>query len=64
MQSPDMQQLLHSHPPESNLSPIMKVIQPNSALDDWRETRWFLNNEEDRLAGYVFDSQLLREGSD
>jgi hypothetical protein len=64
MQSHIMQELLHSHPPESNLSPGVKVNQLNSAVDDWRETRWYLNNEEDKLAGYVFDSELLREGSD
>ena len=64
MQYTGMQELLHSHPPKSNLSPIVKVNQLNQSVDDRRKIGWFLKNEEDELAGYVFDSDLLREGSD
>ena len=61
MQSPSMQESLY--PPERNFSPIVKVNQLNRAVG-CRETGWFLKNEEDELASYVFDSDLLREGSD
>jgi hypothetical protein len=64
MQSPIIQESLHSHTPESNSSPGVKVSPLTPAIDGWRETRWFLKHEEDELAGYVFDSEVLREGSD
>lgn len=64
MASPSMQESLHSHPPESYVSPIVKVNQLNPNVDGWRDTGWFIKNEEDELAGYIFDSGPLREGSD
>jgi hypothetical protein len=42
----------------------VKVSQQNRSIDGWRETGWFLKDEEDEVTGYVFDSELLREGSD
>jgi hypothetical protein len=64
MQSPNMQESPHAHTPESNFNPIEKVSQLNRAVDGWRETRWFLKPEKDEFAGYLFDSEVLREGSD
>jgi hypothetical protein len=62
MQSPSMQESTHSHTPEGN--PIVKVSQLNRGVDGWRETCWFLKPEKDDLASYLFDSEVLREGSD
>jgi hypothetical protein len=64
MQSPSMQESPHSHAPESSFNSIVKVSQANRAVDGWRETCWFLKPEKDELAGYLFDSEVLREGSD
>ena len=64
MQSPSLQEALHSHTPESKSSPSVKVSQMNPPLDGWKETGWFRKHEEDEPAGYVFDSEIIREGSD
>ena len=64
MQSPSVQELRHSHTPESNPSPIVKVSQLNPPVDVGRGTGWFLKYEEDEPAGYVFYSEVFREGSD
>ena len=64
MQSPSIQELLHSHTPKSNPSPIVNVSQLNPAIDGRRENGWFLKQQEDEPAGYVFDSEVFREGAD
>ena len=64
MQSPSIQESLHSRIPEGNLNSVVKVSQPNRAVEGWRETCWFLRRDKDDLEGYVFDSELMREGSD
>jgi hypothetical protein len=64
MHSPSMQESLHSHTPEPSSNPVSKVIQTDRGVEGWRETCWFLKREEDELAGYLFDSEVLREGSD
>ena len=64
MQSPSMQEPLHSHTPESNFNPVVKVSQLDLTFNSSSEICCFLRHEEDELAGYVFDSDLLREGSD
>jgi len=64
MQSPSIQESLHSQTPEAIFNPVVKVTQPNRGIEGWRETCWFLKHEEDELAGYLFDSEVFREGSD
>ena len=64
MQSPSMQEFLYSHTPENNLNPTAEISHLDRTRDDWREPGWFLKHEKDELAGYLFDSDLLREGSD
>jgi hypothetical protein len=64
MQSPSIEKPPQSHTPDKDFSSIVKVSQENRAIDGWRETGWFLKDEEDEITGYVFDSELLREGSD
>jgi hypothetical protein len=59
-----MQESPHPHTTEGNFGPVVKVSQLNRAIDGWRETCWFLKREEDELASYLFDSEVLREGSD
>jgi hypothetical protein len=64
MQSPSTQESVHSHTPENNPNAIMITSQQNQAVDGWRENRCPLKHEQPEPAGYVFDSELLREGSD
>ena len=64
MQSPSMQESLHSHTLESDLNPIVKVSQQNRPVDSWTGICRFLKHEKDEPAGYLFDSEPLREGSD
>jgi hypothetical protein len=64
MQSPSTQESVHSHTPESNPYPIMRTSQQNQAVYGWRENLRPLKHEQPELVGYVFDSELLREGSD
>jgi hypothetical protein len=66
MESPSIQESLHSHTPEAISNPVVRAIYspPNHGVEGWRETCWFLKHEEDELAGYLFDSEVLREGSD
>ena len=64
MKSPSMQESLLSPTPECNVSPKLKVSRQNCAVDGWRETGWLLKHEQDQLAGYLFDPEPLREGSD
>jgi hypothetical protein len=64
MQSPSIHESVHSHTPEAIFNPGVKVAQPDRGIEGWRETCWFLKHEEDELAGYVFASEVFREGSD
>jgi len=64
MQSPSIEEPLYSHTPESNFSPSMKASQLNPAIDGSKEACWCLKHEEAEPSGYVFDSEVEREGSD
>jgi hypothetical protein len=64
MQSPSVQESLHSHTPEALSNPVMKVTQPNRGNDGWRETCRFSQHEEDEPACYLFNSEVFHEGSD
>jgi len=64
MQSPSMQESVHSYTPENNLNPMVKVSQQNRPDDSWIGACRFLKHGEDEPAGYLFDSEPFREGSD
>ena len=64
MKSPSMEESLHSHTLESDFNPIVRINQQNRAVGGRKEDCWSLKHENEELAGYVFDSELLREGSD
>lgn len=64
MESPSMQESLHSHTQERDLNPIVKINQEYRIIEIWKEDCSFLKRKKDEPAGYVFDSELLREGSD
>jgi len=64
MPSPSVQELLHSHTPESNPTPIVNVSHLNPAIHGRRENGCFLKHEENEPPGYVFDCEVFREGSD
>ena len=64
MQIPSMQESLHSHTAENDLNPIVKVSQQDRSFDSWTGTCRFLKHEEVEPAGYLFDSEPIREGSD
>ena len=64
MKSPSMLASLHSHTLESDLNPVVRINQQNRVVEGRKEDCWPLKRENDELAGYVFDSELLREGSD
>jgi len=64
MQSPSIQELLHPHTPESNPSHNVKVSQLNPSIDSRRESCWVTKHEGYEPPAYIFDSEVLREGSD
>lgn len=64
MPSPSMQESLCSGTPERTLNSVMKVSQLNRTVDGSREPCSSFKHEEDEFAGYIFDSELQREGSD
>ena len=64
MKSPSMEESLHSHTLESDFNPIVRINQQNRVVGGRKEDCWSLKRENEELAGYVFDSELLREGSD
>ena len=64
MQSPSMQESLHSHTPESKFTPSLKVSQLDPPSDGWKERCWIEKHEENETSGYALDSELFREGSD
>jgi hypothetical protein len=64
MKSPSMQESLHSHTSESDLNPIVRINQQNRVVEGRKEDCWSLKRGNNELAGYVFDSELLHEGSD
>jgi len=64
MKSPSMQESLHSHTLESDLNPIVRINEQNRVVEGRKEGCWSLKRENDELAGYDFDSERLREGSD
>ena len=64
MKSPSMQESLPSQTPESDLNPIVRINQQNRVVEGRKEDCWSLKRENNELAGYVFDSEHLREGSD
>jgi hypothetical protein len=59
MKSP-VQESLHSHTPENNPNPIERICQRVRIVEDSRSSK----RESEEFEGYVFDSELLREGSD
>lgn len=64
MQSPSIHESPHSHTSEAIFNPVVKVTRPDRGIEGWRETCRFLKHEEEEPAGYVFDSEVFREGSD
>ena len=64
MKSPGMLASLHSHSLESDLNPIVRINPQNRFVEGRKEDRWSSKRENEEPAGYVFDSELLREGSD
>jgi len=64
MQSPTMQEWPCSHTPEIDLNPIVKVSQQDRPVDSWTGICRFLKHEENDPAGYFFDFEPIREGSD
>ena len=64
MKSLSTQESLHSQTLESDLNPIVRISQQYRGVEDRKEDCWSSKRENNELAGYVFDSQLLREGSD
>ena len=61
MHSPSTQKSPHPQTPETSFIPLVKISQPNQITQSWREINWFIENEKDELAGYLFDSEILRE---
>jgi hypothetical protein len=59
-----MEESLHSHTLESDFNPIVRINQQNRVVGGRKEDCWSLKRENEELAGYVFDSELLRAGSD
>lgn len=55
---------LDSDAPVSNLDPVVRVTRQLQFSDSWQEHCLFFKREKDELAGYIFDPELLREGSD
>ena len=64
MKSPSLQESLHSHTLESDLNPIVRINPKNRFVEGRKEDCWSSKRENEEPAGYVFDSELLREGSD
>ena len=64
MKSPCIQESLHSHTPENKADPVERISQRVRIVEIWREDSRSSKRENDELGGYVFDPELLREGSD
>jgi hypothetical protein len=64
MQSTTIQESVPSHTPEAIFNPNGKVTQSNRGIEGDRETCWFFKHDKDEPAGYPFNSDTFREGSD
>lgn len=63
MPSPTVGNELQPHAPATVFTPSSPAGLNREI--DWRETCWFLEREEDELAGYLFaEDYEVREGSD